>query len=232
MRITIKTPDGEAPCYELGTGPSVLLFIDGLGMRPAMHRLQERLANAGGYRVLMPDVFYRVGEYAPHDAKTFMTDEAARTSWFQRVSGTTADQYQADVGAYLAHLPGPVGTTGYCMGGRMSILAAERYPERIAAAAAYHPGGLVTDKPDSPHLHASAIKGSVYIAAAQDDVHFTQAQQAAFQQALTAAGVDGVVEEYAAKHGWVPDDTSVHDELLAERHWETLFALFARKLAA
>lgn len=229
--ITIQTADGEAPAYELGDGPSVLFFIDGLGMRPAMQRMQERLAGAG-YRVLMPDLFYRAGRYEPIDAKTFMTDEAARNAWFKLISGTTADQYQADVAAYLAHLPGPVGTTGYCMGGRMSIMSAERYPERIVAAAAYHPGGLVTDKPDSPHLAVSAIQASVYVGAAEGDLHFTKEQQATFQQALTAAGVDGVVEEYPAKHGWVPDDTAIHDATQAERHWDTLLALFKRKLTA
>lgn len=223
MKLTIKTPDGEAPAWELGTGPSVLLFIDGVGMRPAMHRIQERIA-AAGYRVLMPDVFYRVGPYEAPDMNKLMNDPATLQAWFQKVSGTSADQYQADVGAYLAHLPGPVGTTGYCMGGRMSVMAAERYPDRITRAAAYHPGGLVTDKPDSPHLHVDTIRARVYVGAAQDDQHFTKAQQATFAQAL---GDKGVVEEYPAKHGWVPDDSPIHDAACAERHWQTLFALLA-----
>ena len=44
-----------------------------------------------------------------------------------------------------------MGTTGYCMGGPFVFRTAAAYPERIGAGATFHGGGLVTDKPDSPH---------------------------------------------------------------------------------
>ena len=228
-QLTIRTADGEAPAFEYGTGPSALLFIDGLGMRPAMHEMAAKLAG-GGYRVLMPDLFYRIGPYAPLDPAKFMADADARNAWFKKLMGTPLSGYMDDTRAYLAHLEGKVGVTGYCMGGRLSLVAAETFPDRIAAVAAYHPGGLVTGAPDSPHLHVAKIKGEVYIGGAIEDANFTDEQRQQLDDALTAAGVDHTVELYQARHGWVPTDTQVHDPAAAARHWDTLFALFAKKL--
>ena len=231
-RIEIRTEDGVAPAFVFGapSAPDVLLLIDGIGMRPAMHEIGVRLAQAG-YRVLLPDLFYRLGEYTAPDPKTLFTDPAARAAWAGRLTTTTAASMTRDIGAYLEYLgTGKVGITGYCMGGRLSLVAAATYPDRVAAAAAYHPGGLVSDAPDSPHLMFGKIRGSVYVAGAMEDQSFTDAQRQTVDDALTAAGVDHVVELYQARHGWVPSDTPVHDASATARHWETLLALFARTL--
>jgi carboxymethylenebutenolidase len=149
----------------------------------------------------------------------------------------TQGKIMSDTEAFLAYLaarpdvkPGPVGVTGYCMGGRMALTAAGTYPERIAAAAAYHPGGLASDAPDSPHLLAPEIKARVYVAAASDDPSFPEDMKARLEAALTSAGVDHLMETYPAKHGWVPRDTPVHDAAATERHYQTMVALFRAKL--
>ena len=87
-QLEIKTEDGTAPAWEYGSGPSVLFFIDGIGMRPAMHELAQRLA-AAGYRVLMPDLFYRLGAYTAPDPAKLFGDPATRSAWFSRVMATT-----------------------------------------------------------------------------------------------------------------------------------------------
>jgi len=232
-RIEIATDDGVAPAFVFGvpSAPGVLLFIDGIGMRAAMHELGEHLGGAG-YHVLMPDLFWRMGVYTAPDPKSLMDDPAARGAWFAKVTTTTsAATMIKDTRAYLDYFGSKkVAVTGYCMGGRLAIAAAETYPERVAAAAAYHPGGLVTDGPDSPHLAVAKIAGSVYIGGAMEDASFTDAQRATFQAALSAAGVDHVVDLYPARHGWVPSDTSVHDATATARHWETLFALLKKTI--
>lgn len=229
-QIAIKTDDGICPAYELGAGPSVLFFIDGIGMRPAMQAMGERLA-AAGYRVLMPDLFWRMGPYtAPEPAKLF-ADPAVRADWFKRAMGAaSAELIMRDTRAYLAELPGKVGVTGYCMGGRMALSAAGTYPDRIVAAAAYHPGNVANDAADSPHLLAPNIKATLYIGAASDDPTFPPEQQDRLVAALRAAHVAYELEIYPAKHGWVPSDTPVHDPAAAEKHWQTLEALFAKTL--
>ena len=126
--------------------------------------------------------------------------------------------------------PGRVGTTGYCMGGFMSLSAAGTYPDRIAATASYHGGRLATDAPDSPHLLAPKIRSRVYIAGAIEDATFTDEMKARLEDALTKAGVDHAIETYPAKHGWVLRDTLAYDEAESERHYETLLAFFDETL--
>lgn len=234
--IELRTEDGVCPAHVFsssGAGPGVLLFMDGIGMRPALHAIAERVA-AGGYQVLLPDLFYRAGAYQPADAKRLFADTEYRADWFKRIATTTnAAALARDMPAFLAHFGArKIGVAGYCMGGRLAIVAAGHFPERIAAAAAFHPGGLVTDAPDSPHLLAPKIKARVLVAAAGEDASFTSEQQRTLDEALTAAGVEHVVETWPARHGWVPSDTPVHDAAQAERHFQALFALFARSLAA
>ena len=62
MRIEIATRDGLAPSYVFrpegagnGPWPAVLVFMDGIGIRPAMLEVGERLATYG-YFVLLPDL--------------------------------------------------------------------------------------------------------------------------------------------------------------------------------
>jgi carboxymethylenebutenolidase len=145
----------------------------------------------------------------------------------------------SDTRAFLDYLaarpdvkPGGIGTTGYCMGGFMSLTAAGTYPDRIAATASYHGGRLATDAPESPHLLSPKIKSRVYIAGAIEDQSFTDEAKARLEDALTRAGVDHKIETYPAKHGWVFRDTPVYDAAAAERHWQTLVALFDGKLKA
>ncbi len=63
----------------------------------------------------------------------------------------------------------PVGVVGYCMGGRLALIAAGTYSDRIAAAASYHGGGLANDTPSSPHLLAPKMKARLYVAGATED---------------------------------------------------------------
>jgi carboxymethylenebutenolidase len=116
------------------------------------------------------------------------------------------------------------------MGGLMSLTAAGTYPDRIAAAASYHGGRLASDAPDSPHLLAPKIKARVYVAGAIEDQSFPDDMKARLEAALTMAGVDHTIETYQAKHGWVFRDMPVYDAAAAERHWQTMLALFDAKL--
>jgi carboxymethylenebutenolidase len=231
-QIEIATQDGTCPAYVYGDhdAPSVLMYVDGIGMRPAMRAIAERIA-AAGYHVLLPDLFYRLGPYTAPEPELLFTDPEIRSAWFAKAAvAVSVDNTMRDTLAFLAQLPGAVGVVGYCMGGRMAVVAAATYPDRIVAAAAYHPGGLVSDAANSPHLLAGNIKAKLYIARATDDSSFTEPQAQQLEQALTAAHVDHVIELYPAKHGWVPSDLPVHDPAAAARHDTTLLELFGDTL--
>jgi carboxymethylenebutenolidase len=241
--IEIRTQDGVCPTHiftPAGTGPwpAVLFFMDGLGVRPALLEMAERLASTG-YYVMLPDLYYRSGFTAEEGAKLF-SDPAIRAEWSKRVLPTVSvANIMRDVSAFLAYLDaeptvrrGKIGTTGYCLGGRLSLAAAGHFPDRIAAAASYHGGHLATDAPDSPHRLAPAMKARVYVAGAIEDPGFDDAEKQRLEEALTTARVDHRVETYQARHGWVPSDTPVHDPAATERHWQTLLELFGETIGS
>jgi carboxymethylenebutenolidase len=241
-QIEIKTRDGICRSFVYrpaggGPWPAVLVFMDGLAIRPAMLELGERLATHG-YYVLLPDLFYRSGPYEPMDPYTVFTDPEKRKVLMEKFFAlATPANIMSDTRAFLDHLaaqpevkPGGIGTTGYCMGGLMLLTAAGTYPDRIVATASYHGGRLATDAPDSPHLLAPRIKSRVYIAGAIDDQSFPDDMKARLEDALTKAGVDHTIETYQAKHGWVFRDTPVYDAAANERHWRSLLTLLDAKL--
>lgn len=243
-QVSVPTPAGAMstfvtrPGSGAGPWPLVVLYMDGLGMRPALVRIGERIA-AFGFVVAMPDLFYRTGPYEAADPRVFFTDPEMRKAWSQKHLGkVSVADVTVDTEALLAAMDrdpsvkvGKIGTTGYCLGGRLSFAMATKLPSRVAAAASFHGGGLVTDAPESPHRAAGSIRARVYVAGAVQDPSFTDAMKETLIGALTEAHVDHRVETYEGlRHGWVPDDTPVHDPAGAARHDAELRALFSATL--
>ena len=208
-RIDIKTQSGTCPSYVYrpaarGPWPAVLVYMDGLGIRPAMLEIGERLATHG-YYVLLPDLYYRSGPYEPMDPRAIFSDAEQRKILMEKyLARATQANIMSDTRAFLDHLaaqpdvkPGGIGTTGYCMGGLMSLTAAGTYPDRILATASYHGGRLATDAPDSPHLLAPKIKSRVYIAGAIEDQSFPDDMKKRLID-LGSEPAPGTPEDYAA----------------------------------
>ena len=250
--VEVKTADGtcDAAFFHppAGTHPGVLIWTDIFGLRPAFRGMGRRLA-AQGYAVLVPNPFYRHAR-APLvvDASTFNFDdpaERAKTNqWTPSIKGPGAIERDAE--AHTAFLDAQpqvnralkLGTQGYCMGGPLVFRTAAQVPGRIGAAATFHGGGLVTDKPDSPHLLAPRIKARMYLAvAASDDTRQPDAKDK-LRQAFAAAHVPAQVEVYAGTiHGWCVPDMPRHDgkpiynKPDAERAWGKLLGLYREALA-
>jgi len=244
--VTIPTPDGEARAFAFtpdqgaGPWPAVIFYMDALAIRPALFEMGERLA-ANGYYVLMPDMFWRLGGYAPMIPSQVFADAEKRQELFSRFMGSTdPKRAMQDTGAFLDWLAQQpkakadrVGVTGYCMGGMLAVRAAAAYPDRIAAAAAFHAGGLVTDQPDSPHTQVGRIKAKLLVAGADQDAHFTEEQFQTFKQAVEDAGVEAEVTIYrGALHGYAPPDMPVYNQDAAERHWREMLQLFGEALSS
>jgi len=154
------------------------------------------------------------------------------------MQGYRSDMLVRDAGAFVDYLdslaekkPGGVGTTGYCMGGRLSFITAANLGDRIAAAASFHGGNIVTDDADSPHRKAGDIKAVVYIAGAIEDGSFTDEQKAILERSLSQAGVEHTIETYPAHHGFAVLDNPSYDADAAERHWKATEQFFGSVLA-
>lgn len=228
--VTLAIPDGDGPW------PGVILYPDAGGARAALRDMAERLAGLG-YVVLVPDVYYRSGDWAPFSMKDVFNDKAERQRLFAMIGSVTPDAMESDARAFFDYLAArpevrgeTFGTTGYCMGGRTSLTVAGRVPERVAAAMSFHGGGLAADDPGSPHLLADKIRAAVYVGGAADDASFTEGQAETLDQALTAAGVEHTIEWYPALHGFAVPDNAPYDEAAAEKHWDAMKEFFGAHL--
>lgn len=231
-RGTLVLPEGDGPW------PGVVLFPDAGGWRETMAGMAERIG-APGYAVLVPDVFYRAGDWAPIDVNTAFGDEKVRARLFSYMGALTNDRITADAAAYIDFLlarpevrGAGVGTTGYCMGGRMSLVAAGTLGTKITAAASFHGARIAVEgDANSPHLKAGQITATVYVAGAIDDGGYTPEQADLLEKALTEAGVTHTLETYEARHGFcVPDHRAVYDAAAAERHYAALESLYGSTL--
>lgn len=238
---SVTTPDGSCPVALFtpdgsGPWPGVVMFPDAGGIRDTFDQMAAKLAGYG-YAVLVPDVYYRSGDWAPFEMKTVFADEQERNRLFSMIGGLTADKISSDATAlfdYLAARPEVsgerFGVCGYCMGGRISVILAGRAPERVAAAASFHGGGLVTDSADSPHLLADRMNATVYVGGAENDSSFTPDHSEQLDKALTAAGVQHTIEWYSAGHGFAVPDNEPYDAAAAQRHWEAMTEVFGSAL--
>ena len=228
--VTLHTPDGDGPW------PGIVLYPDAGGARQTFREMGDKLAGLG-YAVLVPDVYYRDGDWAPFEMATVFNDEGERKRLFSMISKVTPDIMAADASAffdYLASRPEvsgeAFGTTGYCMGGRTSLVVAGRVPERVAAAMSFHGGGLAADDPGSPHLLADQMKAAVYVGGAENDASFTEEAAETLDKALTAANVEHTIEFYEAGHGFAVPDNAPYDSAAAQRHWEAMKSFFGAHL--
>jgi len=239
VEVSIPTPDGEARAFVFTPGegsgpwPAAIFFMDGPAIRPALFEMSQRLAD-NGYYVLLPDMFWRIGPYEPVDIKSIRSDEERRAIFGKFFASTSPEKQMSDTGAFLDFLSAQpqakaetIGVTGYCMGGAIVLRAAGTYPDRVAAAGAFHGGNLATDAADSPHLLAPQMKAKILVAGADEDRGFDDAQCERLDKALRDAGLDAEVTIYrGAKHGYAPPDMPVYDVEASERHWRELMALF------
>ncbi|WP_405845145.1 dienelactone hydrolase family protein [Streptomyces platensis] len=237
--LQIPTTDGQADAFAAFPDhgerhPGVLMYADGFGLRPALTAMARELAGHG-YYVLVPHLFYRHGP-APVIELPEHIGEEDRPAVFARlmplIEAHTTERALRDAEAYLRFLTdrpevsaGPVGVTGYCIGGLLAMRTAAAHPGQVAAVAGFH-GPVGADGPDS----LAKITAQVYLGHAASDL--TPEALGELNQALDAAGVDHTSEIYPGTvHGFTMSDTDAFDPAALQRHWDRLLPLLGRTLA-
>ena len=241
--VEVPTPDGTADAYFVhpssGAHPGVLVWPDALGLRPAFEQMGRRLAESG-YAVLVVNPYYRRARAPVVEEGATFRDEATRKVIMPLMRSLSAETNVTDAQAFVAFLDAQdavdssrkMGTTGYCMGGAITMRTAAALPDRIGAGASFHGGRLVTDSPDSPHLLVGRMRAHYLFAIAENDDRKQPEAKTVLREAFDAAGLPAEIEVYeGALHGWCPPDSAVYHEAQAERAWSRLLALFETALA-
>jgi carboxymethylenebutenolidase len=240
--VEIRTEDGTCDAVfvhpKSGPAPAVIMYPDAFGLRPVKVEMARRLAGEG-YAVLVFNQFYRVRK-APVLPPTFsVSNPDDRAMMMKMIGALDQAAITRDTRAFMAFLDAQpevnakarMGAVGYCMGGKMTIWAASYAPDRFAAAASFHGGGLVTDKPDSPHTLIPTTKASYHIGISTDDDAKEPESKTVLKATLQSAGRPATVEVYpGANHGWTVPDSAVYDQPQAERAWAAMTALYKQAL--
>jgi carboxymethylenebutenolidase len=218
--------------------PGIINLTDGLGFRPAFAEQSKRIAERG-YVVLAPNIFYRVSKSPVFPFEPDFASEPTRARFNELKAPLTPAAMERDGSAYvdfLASQPfvgkGPIGVIGFCFAGKFALLVAAARPDRIAAAASFHGGGLFTDTIDSPHLVLPRVKARLYFGHATNDQSMPTEAIEKFEWALRSRGGEYESEMYEARHGWMIPGGGAYDQPNAERGFERLMQLFDDTLEA
>jgi len=228
----VYRPEGERQF------PGVLHLTDIGGIRPAYHNMARRVA-AEGYVVLMPNVFYRTSRPPVFERKPGDGEEVFRKRFADLTSPLTPEAIESDAAIYVnvlarqaAVLAGSrFGVVGYCYTGGFALRVAAACPERIAAAASFHGGSLLTDTPASPHLLLPRIQAQLYFGHAVNDRSMPEEAIRKLEAALERWGGKYRSEIYeGAYHSWTASDSPAYNAPQAERAFSKLKELLAAAL--
>jgi len=215
QQVEIRTTAGVCDALVLqpdstGTLPGVIQLTDGLGFRPAHAELSKRIAEHG-YVVLTPNIFYRTTRAPAFTFEPDFSNERTLSRFREITSPLTPDAMESDGAEYvdfLSRLPsvsgGPMGVVGFCFAGQFALRTAAVRPDRIAAAASFHGGNLVTDTDRSPHLVLPRVTARLYFGHATDDRSMPANAIEKLEAALRKWGGVSESETYeGALHGWM-----------------------------
>ena len=240
--VQIKTPDGMADAYFVhpakGAHPAVLVWPDIFGLRTSFRQMGRRLAESG-YSVLVINPFYRLKKAPTSPDRADFSDPAVRDMLMGQMGSLTAATNITDATACIAWLDQQpavdkkrkMATTGYYMGGPLTMRTAAAFPNRVGAGASFHGASLATDKADSPHLLVPKMKAQYLIAIADNDDQKEPEAKNMLRAAFDAAKLKAEIEVYkGAQHGWCPPDSRAYNEAMAEKAWSRMLALFKTAL--
>lgn len=239
--VEVRTADGRADAFFYrwteGQRPGVIFFPDGIGTRASQRDMARRVAEQG-YNVLLPNIYYRTARAPFFPPRPDFRDEKVRSRFGELTAPLSPVAMERDGSAYIDYLAsrsevsdGPMGVIGFCFSGAFALRTAAARPDRVAAAASFHGGGLYKDDASSPHTALNRVRARLLIAHARDDRSMPSAAIASLDEALAKWGGRYESETYNAFHGWTVPDHTVYDKAEAERAFSSLIALFEATLS-
>lgn len=181
-RIQIEGRDGAFSAYitrpETLPAPAVVVLQEVFGVNADIREHCDKLAEQG-FLAVAPDLFWRIepGVDLSVTSEGDWNHAMRLYQAFDRDAGTRDIKDSLDLVARLPGCNGKVALLGYCLGGLMTFLAAERYA--VDAAVAFH--GAETEKYLSD---ASALNSPLLMHLAEQDEFMPKAAQAEIKAAL------------------------------------------------
>ena len=231
--VQLNTSDGKMDAYvaqpkDSGTYPGIVVIQEAFGVNDHMKKVTERIA-AEGYVAICPDIFHREAERVIP-----FSDMPKAIATLQRVQDPKAME---DVGAALAHLKsqsnvkgGSLGVVGFCMGGRLTYLAAAHHANDVKCAVAFYGGGITMGNP-SPLSRTGEIKCQMYLFFGAKDQLIPMDQVGQINTELTTHKVPFQMKIYPdAGHGFFCDERGSFHEKSAQDAWEKTKSFFAQHL--
>jgi len=234
MPTWIGVPEGQGPF------PAVIVAQHAGGVDSFIRDFVDRLT-AQGYVAAAPALFHRDPNSDQAVIDAMPRDEKRREYIFAMLNGTKDAGVLNDVQAVLDNLErlagagiGPVGVTGFCMGGRVTFLVAGSIPQ-ITAAAPFYPAGVLRVTEGSMHSAfdlISNINGPVDGFFGDEDDNPSQEQVAQIAAELTKHGKEYEFTSYPdAGHLFMDFQTpAAYREEVAKDAWEKVLAFFGKTL--
>jgi carboxymethylenebutenolidase len=233
-----KTPDGTMPLHVArpkgasGKLPAIVVVQEAFGLNDNIKEIAGRIA-AEGYQTMAPNFYYReggkvVGYGELQDAIGLMV------RW-------TDAQIVADVRAAVAALEGDagvradrIGITGFCMGGRVSYLAACEVPA-IRAAVPFYGGGIAGQQfgPGSspPVALTSKMRAAIQLHFGEKDAFIPLTAVEEIRKTLEREKKEFEIHVYkGAGHGFFCRERADYNEEAAKLAWERTQAWFKKHL--
>jgi carboxymethylenebutenolidase len=240
ITIEVKTPRGTMPVNVYRpdadkSAPVVVLYMDAPGIRPALHEHGERLANKG-YTALLPDLYYALDPAERPDPEKLRVGDPEEFERMRKATGRIKDsEVLEETRLLLANLPDrPTGAwacVGFCIGGRFALRAAEEFGSELAVASLLHPAGLVTPRPDSPHLHVAHVKAALYLGYGEADHVTPLSTIPPLREQLDQHDIPHRIEVLpGAEHGFTMTGRPAYNHDAAERAWAGTLELLGERL--
>jgi carboxymethylenebutenolidase len=193
---------------------ALLVLHEWWGLNDWIKHMSDQLA-AHGYLALAVDLYKGKATSDPQEAAALM--QAKDEKWGDALEEAGLEWLKANAGG------AKVGTIGWCMGGHESLMASLNDPKDVSATVIYY-GMPVLDLDKLKTL--KAVLGIW----ANKDTHITPDKVAAFDKALTEAGVKHEFHAYDAGHGFANPSSGAYSSAAAKDAWEKTKAFLKSNL--
>jgi carboxymethylenebutenolidase len=228
--VSVSVADGtildaytSLPKEGAGPFPGLLLFQEAFGINHHIRSIADRLATQG-YLVIAPELFHRSGPGFEGDYLDF-------PAVMPNVQALTPAGQEADIKAafdWLQNQPSviknKIGAIGFCMGGRVSILANSILP--LSASVSYYAGNTASILNWVPAIHGPQLMfwGGL-------DKHIPPEQIATLVKTLRDNGKPYINVEIAyADHGFNCDERASYQPKAAREAWSMTIAFLENNL--